>query len=219
METTICDSGLYPYLDHDIREFPIELHEYCGKGLGIWQYPCQLADYLNYILDTNKNISSYAEVGTGAGGTFIFTCNLLGKTRGLGRSYAVDIADPGRVHKASTIYNPYDATLEVYVYRNKSTCKFIKGNSIYLVEELIRKQDSLDLVFIDADHTYESVKRDFQVLKDVSKIIAIGGLKKPGVWAFWNEVKNKGDYKCQEFCRQYNCVSQLFGIGVIEKYG
>lgn len=217
-EGDVKDAGLYPYLDRDLIEYPRELHEYCGRGIGIWQYPCQLAAYLNYItyLSGRRGILSYAEVGTGAGGTFIFTCELLRKMYGLEKAYAVDLADVGRVHRGGGICNPYEAGLEVYIYKNNSWCKFIKGNSIFLKEELIRKNNQqLDLIFIDTDHTYDCIKRDFNVLRDSASLIAIGGLTEPGVKMFWDELKNKGEYECTEFSQQYQGISKYFGIGVV----
>ena len=224
-ESDVCEAGLYPYLDHHLTEYPEDLHQYCGQGVGIWQYPCQLAPYLNFITDKDNlngnTIKTYAEVGTGAGGTFIFTCDFLRKRHGLDKAYAVDLADAGRVLRGGGIYNPFDANLEVYIYRNKNCCKFIKGSSIFLKEELIRKNQQLDLVFIDTDHTYDCIKRDFNVLRDSAMVIAIGGLMEPGVKMFWDELKNKGEYECTEFSQQYSGKGmgfgffKHFGIGVI----
>jgi hypothetical protein len=57
LEKQICDSGLFPHTTNKLNEFPEILHIYCGKGIGIWQYPNQFSKYLNHIL--KHNIQSY----------------------------------------------------------------------------------------------------------------------------------------------------------------
>jgi predicted O-methyltransferase YrrM len=80
----------------------------------------------------------------------------------------------------------------------------------------------VDFLFIDADHTYEGVKRDFELY---STLVAEGGLigfhdiapVAPtidyGVRRFWEELKP--NYKWQEIIADPR--QRGFGIGLIQK--
>jgi len=78
----------------------------------------------------------------------------------------------------------------------------------------------LDFLFIDGDHTYEGVKRDFKMYSSLVKkggIIAFHDIvehdpnSKCKVNRFWNEVKN--DYESLEIVEDKK--QKWAGIGVI----
>ena len=46
LELDVARLGLWPREDWSLQHFPTELYEYCGFGLGIWQYPKQLIPLL-----------------------------------------------------------------------------------------------------------------------------------------------------------------------------
>ena len=76
-----------------------------------------------------------------------------------------------------------------------------------------------DLIFIDADHTYKSIKQDFE---NYSQFLSRGGVigfhdidcpDWPGINKYWNEIKETGKYKMQEFvCKGY---ALQYGIGLL----
>lgn len=80
----------------------------------------------------------------------------------------------------------------------------------------------LEFLFIDADHRYDGVKRDFELYEP---LVASGGLigfhdilphrteKEYGVDVFWNEIK--GSYSHHEFIQ--NPLQGLMGVGVLVK--
>jgi predicted O-methyltransferase YrrM len=82
--------------------------------------------------------------------------------------------------------------------------------------------DCLDLLFIDGDHTYEGVKRDFQMY---SELVADNGLivlhdivpnpddKDVGVPRFWDEIK--AGYEHEEMVDSWD--QGHYGIGVIRR--
>jgi predicted O-methyltransferase YrrM len=89
----------------------------------------------------------------------------------------------------------------------------------------ILKDNKVDFLFIDADHSYEGVKKDFEMY---SPLVRKGGIIafhdiipdyyakleiKPvfSVYKFWNEVKEK--YEHLEIVKDKN--QNGFGIGVL----
>ena len=80
--------------------------------------------------------------------------------------------------------------------------------------------EKLDFLFIDGDHTYEGVKKDFEMY---SPLVRNGGIiafhdicphppeKKCEVSKFWNEIKQR--YKCVEIVEDWR--QNWAGIGVI----
>jgi hypothetical protein len=80
------------------------------------------------------------------------------------------------------------------------------------------KDNSFDLVFIDGDHSYEGVSKDFETSKNSGSIFVfhdIASIVCPGVVQFWKEMKQREGYTFFEFTEQYPDVYGSFlGIGV-----
>jgi hypothetical protein len=90
-------------------------------------------------------------------------------------------------------------------------------SSFDLNKEIINHD--IDLVFIDGEHSYSGVKKDFEVsLNFNAKYIVFHDIKSyvcPGVVEFWNEIKTQ--YKSYEYIDQYDTVNgEFLGIGLIE---
>ncbi len=157
------------------------------------------------------------EIGTAKGGTLAVWCALADSAATL-----VSIDLPGGMHGGGY---PKWRTL---VYRRFTQPK----QSLYLLRvdshlpatwEDLKKilPDKIDFLFIDGDHTYEGVKKDFEMY---SPLVRDGGIvafhdicTHPPEWKcdvdkFWREIKTK--YKSREYIENPN--QSIYGIGVLE---
>lgn len=191
-----------------LHEQPQVVKDNCG-GLLIWQYPNQFSKYL--CLLQKQSISSYIEIGSRWGGTFILTTEYLKRFNHLEKSVAVDI-----------IHSP----VEEYCASNPETM-FMKSNSQSQEFKQYMATHHFDLIFIDGDHSYAGVKNDYEISKDSGKIFVFHDIVSDpcgGVVYFWNELKEKekDKYDFFEFTEQYNDVwnathQKFLGIGVAIK--
>ena len=116
-----------------------------------------------------------------------------------------------------------------YILKGKQKIFLIQGDS-HSIETLrkiegILRDNKVDFLFIDADHSYEGVKKDFEIYSPLVRkggIIAFHdiipdyyakrGIKpSSGVYKFWNEIKGK--YEHLEIIKDRN--QDGFGIGVL----
>lgn len=183
-----------------------------GGGLYIWQYPNQFSQYL--LLLSRYNISSYLEIGCKFGGTFILTCEYLKRFNNFTNAMAVDILDVPVKH-----------------YTRREGYTYLQMNSTSQEFKDKMAVNEFDLVFIDGDHFYPGVHKDYMLLRDRGNIVVFHDIYSTpceGVRRIWRELKeNKfGDadqYEFHEFVDQYPEVMQnnnnqtFLGIGVAIK--
>lgn len=182
------------------KELPSELSEHFNTGIRFWQYPNQFAPYLRQL--SKYRIKSYLEIGCRWGGTFILTKEILSKVNGGVKGFVCDLMPQ------SSILNEY---------QNYSDFQYFRCTSHVLDRSMINQ--NVDLVLIDGDHSYEGLKKDFEVVKQFNpKYISFHDIASdacPGVVQFWNEIKQ--NHKHYEFINQYDSVEGNFlGIGLIE---
>ncbi|MAW26219.1 MAG: hypothetical protein CMQ84_09590 [Gammaproteobacteria bacterium] len=112
--------------------------------------------------------------------------------------------------------------------RGRSRFSCIEGDShspevLRQLDEYLGTEKKVDFLFIDGDHTYQGVKRDFLMYK---RFVNTGGFVAfhdiiqrddyPGieVWKFWDELKLDPSNEIQEFVNT-NPRHRTIGIGLL----
>jgi hypothetical protein len=197
VENLLCNVGLN---NEELFNYPKELYKYCGNGLYSWQYPIQFG---NYLIELSKySISSYLEIGTKHGGTFIITVEYLNKFNSIRSAIGVDLFHVKGLNR----YKKYNKNVKAFA---------IDSHSVEF-KKLLNKIGPFDLVLIDGDHSYEGCLSDFLTIKDHAKIFAfhdIVGMGVPGVVRLWNELKTNysNEFNFLEFTEQYQEVTETTG--------
>lgn len=178
----------------------------CNKSgdLKLQQIP---DEYSNVLFELkSKSPKSYLEIGIGNGGSWL-TCSYFLR-ESLDVSHAVDnLSYKDSVNqKIEEIEFSRD-----FLREHIKEVEFYNSDSRKFLDQCTRKYD---VIFIDGDHSYEGVKRDFD---GSINLINPGGLMvfhdiassgAPGVVQFWNEIENK--YPSKKFVYSHTC-----GMGII----
>lgn len=190
---------------------------YCNTegNLQLQQVPYEYSRFLTFIKE--RSIKTYLELGVGNGGSFLINSIFL--QRSATTMHCVDNISYSATHCAQT---PEKIQLKVDMLKimfPKKDIKFINSttNNFFANNNL-----KYDCIFIDADHTYDGVKADFE---NALKIINPNGFiifhdignmgPGVGVGRLWEEIKHNYKYKEYKYKRDseinYNC-----GIGIID---
>lgn len=187
---------------------------------------------------TKENKFSYniLEIGTKFGGTF----HIWNSLNGLGKNISIDMSDGG-LHGG--ISEEDMDKRDLWFCERFPNCHFVRGDShdsqtsAKLCEILFNKNwndidvwtddyKKLDFLFIDGDHSYEGVKKDFLNFEPLCKpksIIAFHDIiisehhhsRNVFVGEFWNEVKNDSRFDSVEIIADIN--QTWAGIGILKK--
>ena len=147
------------------------------------------------------------EIGTLRGGTLFLFSNIAHEEATL---ISVDLQQ-----------YPLQSRLIRSIFKKKQKIFLIQGDS-HGIETLkkikaILKDNKVDFLFIDADHSYEGVKKDFEMYSPLVRkggIIAFHDIVPsgyPAIHKFWNEIKEKYEHLEIVKDRNQNC----YGIGII----
>ncbi|HMI67237.1 MAG TPA: CmcI family methyltransferase [Cyclobacteriaceae bacterium] len=192
-----------------------EKHTICNKLLGVHQSKFEITSLLRFI--ENKKLSPLiiCEIGTANGGTNLLLASSLPSIK--------------------TVIG-----IDLYV-KNKSKIRFFlngkethfinsssyAANTIEQVKKILNGK-RVDILFIDGDHRYEGVKKDFELYRT---LVSDGGVicfhdiipdylarrnEYTGMWAgdvpkYWEEIKKSGSFT--EIVESYDQDGQ--GIGVL----
>lgn len=180
--------------------------------------PFQLEGELACLLEDVRRLDpqTVVEIGTAAGGT-LYLWTRLARPDAL----IVSIDLPGGQFGGG--YIPLRTPLYRRFARERQTLHLLRADShaISTLENLTKllKGAPIDFLFIDGDHTYEGIKRDWEMY---SPLVRRGGLiavhdiatnyETIQVKKFWDEVKS--DFSCKEYAVD---PKGRYGIGVIFK--
>ncbi|MFX0029489.1 MAG: class I SAM-dependent methyltransferase [Candidatus Hermodarchaeota archaeon] len=179
----------------------------------------------NEIIEFIKIYESYKpkvvlEIGTAKGGTLFLLSRFASSD-----AHIISLDLPGG--KFGGGYTYWRGKFYKNFISNKQKMSLIRANShdystLNKVKKVLKKEE-IDVLFIDGDHTYEGVRKDYEMYSPLVKkngIIAFHDIViHPShvdchVYKFWNQIKKKFEFKeIIEDTNQGTC-----GIGVIYNY-
>lgn len=179
-------------------------------GLKLQQNPSEFAQLLVLIKDVIKP-QSYLELGIGNGGSWLLMTHYI---KSIKKSVAVDnLAYGDLIGQSLEEVEEIERFLSLDSLKRKLEATFYYKSTKQFF--LLDNDREFDVIFIDADHSYEGAKFDFEnslnLVNNGGYIIFHDIVSKgaPGVVQLWNEIKDK-----YEWSREF-IASQTCGIGVI----
>ena len=181
--------------------------------------PGQFKDEITKLLDIVLQLEPHQilEIGTAKGGTLFLFCRV---SKPAAKIVSIDLPGGrfggGYSERRTKLYRAFSQGNQKIILLRKNAHE---RSTLSETKEILSNQ-KLDFLFIDGDHTYEGVKKDFEMY---SPLVRKGGIiafhdiaKHPAkskceVNDFWDEIKNK--YRFTEFIN--NPDQGTYGIGVI----
>jgi predicted O-methyltransferase YrrM len=204
----------------------VSTFNYRGITITSWQRKAEIVDLLRLLDKTRPR--RMVEIGTAMGGTLFMLTQVAAPDATI---VSVDLPG-GRLGGASSAVRNRYPQWRARLYRgfglDKQSVHVIRADSheVATVEEVRRRlpDGKADFLFIDGDHSYDGVRRDFELY---SPLAAAGGLvafhdivpSGPGkhgdpgdVPAFWSELRKEQTVEA-EFVEDWDWGS--CGIGII----
>jgi predicted O-methyltransferase YrrM len=199
---------------------------YRGITITSWQKKAEIVSLLQLLERSRPR--RIAEIGTANGGTLFMLTQVAAPDATI---VSVDLPG-GRLGGASSSvqnrYPPWRARLYRGFGRDDQSLHVIRADSheVSTVEDVRRRlpEGEVDFLFIDGDHSYEGVRRDFELYSPLAAegcLVAFhdivqsrpGGHGDPGdVPVFWSEVRSRQTVEA-EFVEDWDWGS--CGIGVV----
>jgi predicted O-methyltransferase YrrM len=197
----------------------VDLAMHCDF-LGFGVAPMQMEDELTRFMEIvgEHRPTRILEIGTARGGSFFLLCRMCAED---GLLISVDLPE-GQFGGG---YPSWKLPLYRSFARGRQKLHLIRGDSH--APETLRAvkaavgDEPLDVLFIDGDHSYAGVSRDFQ---DYGPLVRPGGIiamhdvvpgpaeNVGGAPEFWNEIAGRFDSRVIKSEKSQGC----YGIGVIQ---
>ena len=181
---------------------------YDGTHLHVMQSPWELADFIfalkKHEIDNDFKIQNFLEVGFSAGQNNSLLNKFFNFDNIVGLDNFSSHINTGALH----------ANL-----RHKNLTLAIGDSTSKRIIDLVSKLGKYDLIFIDANHTYEYVKKDFENFKpflEKGGVIGFHDVDCPdwkGINKFWKELELTGKYNMQTFVERGYRLQ--YGIGML----
>ena len=181
-------------------------------NLNLQQIPFEYVNLLDFF--RKNKIESYLELGVGNGGSFLVDSLFIGKK--CKKFHAVDNLAYAGTHIKQTeekIMSKVNTVAKLFPdsetkFFNKTTDAFFENNT-----------EKYDCIFIDADHEYDGVKKDYinalKFLNDGGFIIFHDiGNTTTGVAECWNEIKDNAKNVEEFLWKAPNTDLYRCGIGI-----
>lgn len=177
-----------------------------GPKTGLWQTPQQLTAAL--LLLSSKGIGSYLEVGPATSWTSTLLVTYLSRF-GLTSARLVD-AFPLLDESLRPLWKAFELPIEY--------TKFPLEQQIVPLDQL---RASYDLIFIDGDHSWEHVNKDFNHYGPLARILMFHDINDHfcvDVVRFWKTLREQHgtEWTFHEFTMHPNSF-RLMGLGIVEK--
>jgi predicted O-methyltransferase YrrM len=213
-----------PYIKQQLSEFssrdPEQIFNFISRRFFGFFCPMQIREEFIAFLDliSREKLSAVMEIGTANGGA-LFCLSKLAQPDAIIISLDLPRGPFGGRHNESkrAFYPAFGAGRKLSLLRGDSHETAMKE-----AVQGVLGDKKLDLLFIDGDHSYDGVKRDFEMYrafvrsggKIVFHDIAPEGTERAagGVKFFWNEIKE--DFHHREIISDPHQPG--FGIGIID---
>ena len=171
----------------------------------------QNPDELAWMLERVKGCRSLLEVGSSFGGTLRRMASVMPKGS---KIVSVDLP----CDSTPKFLNPLDSL--------KNACQqigwlgarvelFVGDSHSPDTVAAVRAHGPYDFAFIDGDHSYDGVKRDWLDYGPMCKVVGFHDIGGPveACKRFWDELKASGRYRTEEFVSDNK--DAMFGIGIV----
>jgi cephalosporin hydroxylase len=188
---------------------PTRLHWALGKGLRVWQYPCQFAPYLIHV--ARQPVRSYLEIGVHHGGSFIATVEYL--------------RNQGHLVERAVAADKHPSGVVARYARTHAFAEQVTLDSASAEFRAFARRQTWDLVLIDGDHSFKGCLSDFETVHEYAQTIAFHDIVDSlatDVRRVWELVRREHaeTYDFAEFAVQYPEVTgerTYLGIGVASR--